>query len=155
MSAALKLYRRFGSSALGRWFVSRLICFKAPYFRSIAPTLQRLEPGVCAAVISHRWRVQNHIGTVHAIALCNLAEFCAGLATDAAMTPGIRWIPKGMTVRYLKKANGRMLGQATLEPIGEVGAGADRQVAVSVTDPSGTEVFSATVTMYISPSRTS
>ncbi len=153
MSAALKLHRQLGTSAFGRWLASQLIGFRAPYFRSIAPLLVRLEPGVCDATIRHRWRVQNHIGTVHAIALCNLAEFCAGLATDAAMTPGIRWIPKGMTVRYLKKANGRMFASGTLDSIGEIGSGADRICTVEVRDSRGEIVFDAKVTMYISPSK--
>lgn len=153
MSAALKLWRKLGANRPGRWLVSRLICFRAPYFRSIAPLLVRLEPGTCEATIRHRWSVQNHIGTVHAIALCNLAEFCAGLATDAAMTPGIRWIPKGMTVRYLKKASGRMRAIGTLAAIGDVGAGADRDCTVEVRDPQGNIVFDAKITMYISPSK--
>jgi len=37
VSAALRLFQRFGSSAPDRWLVSRLICRRAPYFASIAP----------------------------------------------------------------------------------------------------------------------
>ena len=74
----------------------------------------RLEPGRCEATIrATAARVHNHIGTVHAIALCNLAELCAGLMTDASLPRGMRWIPKGMTVRYLKKARGTLRGVAT------------------------------------------
>ena len=62
-----------------------------------------------------RRAVHNHIGTVHAIALCNLAELCAGLMTDASLPRGMRWIPKGMSVRYLKKAHGTLRGVATPE----------------------------------------
>lgn len=131
--------------------VSKLICWKAPYFASITPRIENLEPGRCSASIEHRRRVQNHIGTVHAIALCNLAEFCGGLATDAAMTRTIRWIPKGMTVRYLKKASGRMRGEAVLDEIGDIGSGAERIAHVTVKDAAGDTVFDAQISMWVSP----
>jgi acyl-coenzyme A thioesterase PaaI-like protein len=152
-SAALKLFRRFGGGGFGRWLCSRLICRQAPYFSSISPLLEILEPGHCVASIQHRRRVQNHIGTVHAIALCNLAEFVGGLATDAAMTRSLRWIPKGMTVRYLKKAIGPMRGEATLDPIGDIGTGAERSARVVVKDRNGELVFDAEIAMWVSPKR--
>jgi len=150
-SAALGIFRRLGGSGPGRWLCSRLICFRAPYFASIAPQLETLEPGHCIASIRHRRRVQNHIGTVHAIALCNLAEFVGGLATDAAMPRSLRWIPKGMTVQYLKKAVGRMRAEAKLDPIGDIAAGAERIARVVVTDSQGETVFAADITMWLSP----
>lgn len=152
-SAALKLFRRLGNGGFGRWLSSRLICRQAPYFGSISPLLESLEPGRCIAGIQHRRRVQNHIGTVHAIALCNLAEFVGGLATDAAMTRSLRWIPKGMTVQYLKKAVGPMRAEATLDPIGEIGDGAVRIAHVVVKDRNLEAVFSAEISMWVSPKR--
>jgi acyl-coenzyme A thioesterase PaaI-like protein len=152
-SAALRLFRRHGGSTLGRWIVSRLICFRAPYFSSTSPLLEVLEPGRCVASIQHRRRVQNHIGTVHAIALCNLAEFVGGLATDAAVTPAQRWIPKGMNVRYLKKAIGPMRGEALVDPIGELVEGVERSAHVTVTDQAGETVFTADISMWVSPKR--
>lgn len=152
-SAALKLFRRLGGSGLGRWACSWLICRQAPYFSSTSPLLETLEPGRCVATIQHRRRVQNHIGTVHAIALCNLAEFVGGLATDAAMTRSLRWIPKGMSVRYLKKAVGPMRGEATLDAIGNIDTGAERIAHVVIKDRNGEVVFSAEIAMWVSPRR--
>lgn len=83
-SAALDLFQRFGASAPGRWLVSRLVCLRAPYFASIAPRIERLEPGLCIVRIRDRRAVRNHIGTVHAIALCNMAELAGGLADRRA-----------------------------------------------------------------------
>ncbi len=40
------------------------------------------------------------------IALCNAAELAAGTMTDASIPAGCRWIPRGMTVEYLAKADG-------------------------------------------------
>ena len=36
-SFALKTWRRLNGSAAGRYLFSRIVCFKAPYFRSIRP----------------------------------------------------------------------------------------------------------------------
>ncbi|HSX65206.1 MAG TPA: hotdog fold domain-containing protein, partial [Pseudoxanthomonas sp.] len=116
MSAnVLQLYRKLSRKPFGQWLFSRLICFKAPYFASIRPRLTLLEPNRGEATIEHRRSVTNHLGTVHAIALCNLTEFVGGLTTDVSIPASMRWIPKGMTVEYLKKAVGTMHAIATPE----------------------------------------
>ena len=148
----LRMYRRLGRWPLGGWLFARAVCFKAPYFASIRPTIHALEPGRCEATIPHRRAVTNHLGTVHAIALCNLAELCAGVMTDASLPAGMRWIPKGMTVQYLKKAVGTQRGVATPAiPIVAAAAGYELPVNVDVFDPAGERVFTAVVTMWVSP----
>lgn len=149
-SAALDLFQRFGASAPGRWLVSRLVCLRAPYFASIAPRIERLEPGLCIVRIRDRRAVRNHIGTVHAIALCNMAELAGGLATDAAIPASLRWIPKGMNVRYLRKAEGPMTATARIEPIADRAEARESHARVEVTDTTGEVVFDADITMWIS-----
>ena len=153
MSAdVLKIYRNLSRKPLGRWLFSRLICFKAPYFGSIGPRMVRLEPGRGEATIRHRRSVTNHLGTVHAIALCNLAEFVGGLTTDVSIPRSMRWIPKGMTVAYLKKAVGTMRATATpaFAPR-EASEGYDLPFEVIVENPQGEAVFKATIAMWVSP----
>ena len=150
-SQALHLFRRFGSSAPGRWLVSRAVCFRAPYFASIAPTIEVLEPGRCVVRIRDRHRVHNHIGTVHAIALCNMAELAGGLATDATTPDAMRWIPKGMTVRYLNKATGPMTATARVPAIVEAASGSEMHALVEVRNAADEVVFDADITMWISP----
>ncbi|TDR48605.1 acyl-coenzyme A thioesterase PaaI-like protein [Tahibacter aquaticus] len=150
-SEALRLFRKFGTSAAGRWFYSRLICWRAPYFGSIGPTVELLETGRCIVRIRQRRRVQNHIGTVHAIALCNMAEMAGGLATDATIPASTRWIPKGMSVRYLKKASGRMTATALVPLIADPGQAQDLHARVEVRDDAGDVVFDADIVMWVSP----
>jgi acyl-coenzyme A thioesterase PaaI-like protein len=101
-----------------------------------------------------RRRVHNHIGTVHAIALCNLAELSAGVMAEATIPPDARWIPKRMSVDYLSKAKGSMHAVATPEAaLGAVDMGQEWPVRVEVTDPAGTPVFRARITMWVSPRR--
>jgi acyl-coenzyme A thioesterase PaaI-like protein len=153
MSAStLSLYRRITRWPAGHWIFSRAICVKAPYFATIAPRFIALEPGHCEIRIRDRRRVHNHLGTVHAIALCNLAELSAGMLAEVTVPSGMRWIPKGMTVEYLKLAVGTMRAVAT--PDAALLAADDGQawpVTVLITDPAGQLVFRASVMMWVSP----
>ena len=148
-ASALRLFRRFGASAPGRWLFSRLVCWRAPYFATIRPTIESLEAGRCVVRLSDRRGVRNHIGTVHAIALCNAAELAAGLATDAAVPPALRWIPKGMQVRYLKRAQGTLRAIATVREVPR--AAQDLHALVEVLNGDNEIVFDADITMWISP----
>lgn len=150
----LALYRRCSRWPLGQWLFTRAVCFKAPYFGSIAPRFVRLDQGYCEATLPDRRAVHNHIGSVHAIALCNLAELCAGVMTDASLPRGMRWIPKGMTVSYLKRAHGRMRGVATPKiPLVVAETGYELPVNVDVFDPAGEVVFNAEIRMWLSPKK--
>ena len=151
----LSLYARLADKPLGRWLFAKLVCWKAPYFASIAPRIESLEPGRGVASIAHRRRVTNHIGTVHAIALCNLAEFIGGLACEASVPPTMRWIPKGMDVRYLKKAVGRMRATATPAFLPHAADdGYELPFDVVIEDPQGDAVLRAVIAMWISPRKT-
>jgi acyl-coenzyme A thioesterase PaaI-like protein len=148
----LRLYRKFTKYPFGHWLFSKAVCFKAPYFGSISPRFISLENSRCEAIIKDRRAVHNHIGTVHAIALCNLAELCAGVMTDASLPSDMRWIPKGMTVSYLKKASGLMRGIATPNiPIISSTTSYDLPINVDVLDAAGDKVFHAEIRMWLSP----
>ena len=98
-----------------------------------------------------RRRIQNHLGTVHAIALCNAAELAGGLATDVTIPGSMRWIPKGMTVRYLKKALGVLTATAQVDPVADSATAQELHALVVVRDASNDIVFDADITMWISP----
>ena len=151
-ASVLSMYRRMSRWPAGRWLFSRAVCFRAPYFATIAPQFIALAPGRCEVEIRDRRCVHNHIGTVHAIALCNLAELSAGAMTEASLPSTMRWIPKGMTVEYLKKARGTMHAIATPDiAVVDSSAGYELPVTVSVRDPQGDEVFRARIAMWLSP----
>ena len=152
MSAPLlSQYRRITRWPGGHWLFSRAVCFRAPYFATIAPRFVALESGRCEVRMRDRRRVHNHIGTVHAIALCNLAELSAGVMAEATLPAGMRWIPKGMTVEYLSKATGSMHAVATPDaPLVASDSGHEWPVVVLVTDQAGVAVFRARIAMWVS-----
>ena len=148
---ALQMFRKLGGSAPGRWLFSRIICFKAPYFSSIRPRIEALEPGRCVVRLRQRRRIQNHIGTVHAIAMCNAAELAGGMATEVTIPASMRWIPKGMSVRYRKKALGVLTATARIEAIADAATAQDLHAIVEVRDRADEIVFDADITMWVTP----
>lgn len=149
----LELWQRCEHKPGGKWLFSRALCLKAPYFASISPVFEALRPGYCEVRISKRRAVLNHLGTVHAIAMCNMAELAGGSMTEVTVPATHRWIPKGMTVEYLKKAETDLVAVATPAGTIDTAQAGEYPVAVEVRDTSGTPVFRARITMWVSPNR--
>ena len=147
----LSTWQRLAGKPVGKWLFSRIVCWKAPYFGSIRPTFVQLRPGYSEVRIRKRRGVLNHLGTVHAIAMCNMAELAAGTMTEATIPGKHRWIPKRMTVEYLAKADSDLLATATIDPMPEFGAAMELPVMVEVIDVNHALVFRAVITMWVSP----
>ncbi len=144
----LGMYRRMASLPFGRWLFARTICWNAPYFGTIRPRFLELRPGLCQVSMSKRRAVHNHIGTVHAIAMANLCELAAGMLMEASIPVTMRWIPRGMTIEYLKKAASGVTATARLDK--QAWTTENVGVPVSVSDAQGVEVVRAVITMYVS-----
>lgn len=146
-------WERLGKSSLGRWIFGRVICLKAPYFATIRPKFQRLEPGCCQVILRKHRAVLNHVGTVHAIAMCNAAELAAGLATEVMLPAPYRWIPKGMSVNYLKPAKTDLVVVAQCALPDDLGESSTLDVTAEAKDNDGITVFRAVITMHVSKRR--
>jgi acyl-coenzyme A thioesterase PaaI-like protein len=149
----LTLYRRLAGRPLGRRLFSLAIAWKAPYFRTIRPVFVDLAPGRGEVRARNRRAVHNHIGTFHAIACCNLAEIAAGTTMEATLPATHRWIPKGMTVGYLAKAETDLRAVAVVPDLSDLADDESREVvvAVEVLDIHGTTVVHADIAMWVSP----
>ncbi|CAN7749539.1 DUF4442 domain-containing protein [Acidovorax sp. LjRoot66] len=144
----LALYNRLAKLPFGIWLFSRGVSFVAPYFSSIRPQFRELRPGFVVVHMRNRRAVQNHLKTVHAIAMCNMAELAGGTLTEVSIPSGARWIPSGMTVRYVAKAKTDLLATADGRGI-DWSQGGSIVVPVSVCDTGGVEVFHAAITMNV------
>jgi acyl-coenzyme A thioesterase PaaI-like protein len=149
----LRLYERLASRPFGRRLFSLAVSWKAPYFRTIRPVFVDLTHGRAEVRARNRWGVHNHIGTFHAIACCNLAEIAAGTAMEATLQSSHRWIPKGMTVGYLAKAETDLRAVALVPDLADLADDEAREVVVSVDilDTHGTVVVHADIAMWVSP----
>lgn len=145
------LYRSMAARPLGKRLFSAAFARKAPYFRTVRPRVREVRPHHAELVVRKRRAVLNHIGTVHAIAVCNGLEAAMGLLAEATTPAHQRWIPKGMTVAYLAKSTTDLLCVADTDPADwEVGSAGEVPVRVRAVREDGTEVVAGTITIYVS-----
>ena len=149
-NTVLKLWNTLSRQPGGKWLFSQAISRKAPYFATVKPRFESLEPGRAELTAQKRRAVHNHIGTFHAIAICNMAEAAMGIAAEATLPATHRWLPKSMSVRYLKKAETDLRAVATIDPATVYGPeGFDLPVNVDVFDTRGQKVFDAVITIWV------
>lgn len=144
----LRLYHKCLKLPLGRQVFSRMFARKAPYFKTIRPLITELRPNFCELRFAKRKAVHNHIGTVHAIALCNGLEMAMGAVAEASIPKHLRWIPKGMQVNYTAKADSDICIQASCDPDAwQVG---DVAIQVKGMRSDGTVVIEGDIIIYVS-----
>jgi acyl-coenzyme A thioesterase PaaI-like protein len=66
--------------------------------------------------LKNRWRVQNHIGGVHACGMALLAESASGMVFGMNVPDSHIPLIKSMTIRYKRLAKGDLQAVATLTP---------------------------------------
>ena len=145
----LSLQAKCAKFPFGKKIFSRLVAGIAPYFKTIKPHIVDVRPNYIKVSMSKRRKVHNHLKTVHAIAMCNLCEFAAGVCMEASIPAHRRWIPVGMQVAYLKKAETDLVGICDLgTPDWD---NINHQIChVSVMDVNGVEVMTADINMRVS-----
>lgn len=99
-----------GGRVLFHLFIKKLI----PYTGALGAEVIELSKGKAIVQLKDRRAVRNHLSSVHAMALANVAEFATGLALICTLPVGMRGILKGFQIEYLKKSRG------TLRAISEI-----------------------------------
>ncbi|MDP6539068.1 MAG: hotdog fold domain-containing protein [Planctomycetota bacterium] len=149
-SKILSGYRRLsalpGGGRLFGWFLRRAV----PYTGSIRPRVLELEPGYARIAMDDRRAVRNHLASVHAIALVNLAEAVSGLAMLTGLPENARGIVKGLEIEYTKKARGTIVGVSRCEPP-STSEERDFDATAELVDEAGDVVARAVVHWKIGP----
>jgi len=154
MNQLLSLWQKSTSIPLiGARAFSFAFTQKAPYFFSIRPLFTVIEPNHAELVIPDRRRVHNHLGTVHAIALCNGLEAAMGALAEATIPDTKRWIPKGMTVSYTAKAVGDITCIAETDAGQWTGTDPDLPVRVRGVMADGTVVIEGVINLWVTERR--
>jgi acyl-coenzyme A thioesterase PaaI-like protein len=151
VASLAKVYRRAGMVPGGRRLFSLLYARKAPYFRTVRPYVAQLRPHYAQVLIRDRKAVHNHIGTVHAIAVCNGLEAAMGALAEATVPDGMRWLPKGMEVSYLAKSSSDLICTATTTPQ-DWADGPDVRVKVEATRTDGVVTVHGVIHLWVTPS---
>jgi acyl-coenzyme A thioesterase PaaI-like protein len=138
------LWRRLSPLPGGHWLFSTIFGLLVPYSGSIRPRIRVLEPGHAEVEIPDRRANRQHLGSIHAIALLNVAEQASGLAVLAGLPDGVRGIVTQISMQYLKKARGTIRA-VTHVAVPRVTGDMELDVAAECFDRQGDVVARATV----------
>lgn len=144
----LNIYEKFANIPGGQRVFSLFFCRKAPYFSSISPVITELRPHFCEVKFKKRRSVENHIRTVHVIAIANALECAMGACAEASIPASLRWIPKGMDLRYTAKATSDIRATAEIDPA-SWGANKEVEVIVKAMRDDGTVVVEGVIHLWV------
>lgn len=137
-------WKRLSRVPFGRTVFSILIGRMAPYTGTMGARIQELSPGYSRWTLRDRRRVRNHLRSVHAVALVNLAEVASGTAMLTALPPGTRGIVTGLSMEYLKKARGTLTAECRCS-VPDVNGQTTYEVHADIRDMDGDVVARGTV----------
>ena len=143
-------WRRLSKWPGGKTLFSLLIGRMTPYSGTIGARVVELEPGHCRVTLRDRRRVRNHLSSIHAMALANLAEMASGLAVLVGLPAGIQGIVTGFSITYLKKARGLLTAECRVSGLA-VTSEQEYEAPVAITDTQGDVVARATARWRLRP----
>src|SRR5690242_13922630 len=149
MPSLLDLWTNANRLPQGRRAFSLAFSRRAPYFASVRPLFIDIRPNYAELRIKKRRSVQNHIGTVHAIALCNGLEAAMGALAESTIPKNKRWIPKGMDISYTAKATTDITCIAETDPEQWTSDNPDLHVRVKGVRTDGVVVIEGVIKLWV------
>jgi acyl-coenzyme A thioesterase PaaI-like protein len=121
-----------------------------PYTGTIRPRFLEIAPGVARVAMRDRRAVRNHLQSVHAIALANLAEVASGVAMIVALPDDVRGIPIRLSIDFVKKARGELTAECRCA-VPPVYAPIEIELNPEIRDEAGDIVARASVRWRLAP----
>ncbi len=135
-----------GGRKLFSWLIGRL----APYSGTMGATVLELGPGHARLELRERRRIRNHLHSVHAIALANVAELTSGLAVMYGLPDEARGILTALSIEYLKKGRGRLVASTDFAPP-DANVRGEHDIVSEVRDEAGDVVARARARWLLEP----
>jgi uncharacterized protein (TIGR00369 family) len=146
----LSNWKRLSHLPFGRWIFNRMLGRMVPYTGALGARIETLEAGRAVVTLDDRRAVRNHLASIHAVALANLAELTSGTAMLTALPAGTRGIVTRLEIDYLKKARGSVTGRSNVR-VPAITAPTVLHPEAEITDSAGDVVARARVTWHVSP----
>lgn len=137
-----------GGKRLFSLFVGRA----ARYTGTVGGRVEELRQGYSRVEMEDTPLVRNHLRSVHAVALVNLAEMAGNLALAYSMPDDARFIVAGLSIDYLKKARGTIIAEGKPPPITS-SEKREYPVLVEMRDRAGELVATCTLRTLVGPKR--
>jgi len=144
---AWERFRRLpAGDRLFSWALGRMV----PYSGSIGAVVRDLAPGRARVELADRRKVRNHLSSIHAVALMNLAELSTGLALNTGLPDDARAILTRLTIEYVKKARGTLTSECSIDPP-KTSERREVDVEAVIRDASGDVVAKAAARWLVGP----
>jgi acyl-coenzyme A thioesterase PaaI-like protein len=146
----LDLWQRLSPLPGGRWIFHRALARMVPYTGALGARVVTLEPGRSVVQLVERHGVRNHLRSIHAVALANMAELASGTAMLTALPAGVRGIVTRLEIEYLKKARGTITARSEVS-LPPIDGALELYPEATLTDAEGDVVARARVTWKVQP----
>ena len=100
----------------GKLAFAKILGTANPYTGSIGARFLELGPGHAVIQLQQRRGVQNHVNSIHAAAVFNLAEATTGLALMFGLPDDARGLPINLNINYHKKSRGLLTCRCDCTP---------------------------------------
>lgn len=147
----LQQWDRLSRLPFGKRLFSWAVGRTAPYTGSVGGQFLEVRAGYARVELKDRRAVRNHLASIHAVALVNLAEMTSGVALMTALPAGVRGIVTGLSIEYLKKARGTLVATTTAHAPSTVTRTVTHHVTATIVDAAGDVVATCMVHWRLSP----
>jgi acyl-coenzyme A thioesterase PaaI-like protein len=147
-----KTYEKLKAVPGGRLLFSKFVGYAAPYSGTICPSVEELKDGYARVSMSDRRFLRNHLKSVHAIAMMNLAELTTGLALTYGLPDDARGILTKLEIEYKKKGRGKLTAECTCT-VPKHNKRAEYDITAEIRDTSNDVVAKASARWLVGPGK--